>query len=447
MKRTRGTVVIAGAIAAALALSAGCSTGTPASPAESPGSSAPTPVGSAATPSGSPEETGGNTSLNILIWDNGPQSIEAYKALGAGFQGANPSIKVNIETVNTKDYDNVVKTRLLGGAGPDVYGVRPQDVPALVKGGYLADITSEPWFKSLTASAQNAPNAVQDGKAYAFPIIQSGDGIVFNKALFTKAGITTTPTTLSELIDAAKKLKGAGITPLAMSAGDAWWTQFILYHATAQLVLYPEPNANTDIMAGKSTFSNDPGWRKSLEVYQELIPYYMPNPVGTTQAAAQSAFLQGTAAMFPAAWILPEVRKTTLDVGYFNFPATEQADTPAIWGSYQVQLGLNPKNGNLDAAKKFAAYLFSDQAYPAFLQGMASFPVRDGVTVANADPLTPTLIAAWKGKAFEPSPSDTWLPGVADAMVSELQSLTAGKASADDVLKAMDDATQAALKK
>lgn len=445
MKRSRGTVVIAGAITAALALSA-CGSGVaPSSSPETPSSAAPTPVSTTEAPVGSPEPTVGDTSLNVLVWDNGPQSIEAYKALGAGFQSANPSIKVNVETVNTKDYDNVLKTRLLGGAGPDVYGVRPQDVPALVKGGYLGDITSEPWFTSLTASAQAAPNAVQDGKAYAFPIVQSGDGIVYNKAHFAEAGIESTPTTLSELIDASKKLKGAGITPFAMSAGDGWWTQFLLYHATAQLVLYAEPTVNADIMAGKSTFADSPGWRRSIEIYKELIPYYMPNPVGTTQSAAQSAFLQGEAAMFPAAWILPEVRKTSLDVGYFNFPATEDANTPAMWGSYQVQLGLSPKNGNLDAAKKFAAYLFSDAAYPSFLEKMSSFPVKDGVTVANGDPLAPTLIEAWKGMAFMPSPNDTWLPGVADAMVAALQNLTAGKASVDDVLKAMDEATQAAL--
>ncbi|MHB1173370.1 MAG: ABC transporter substrate-binding protein [Lacisediminihabitans sp.] len=419
MKRSRGTIVIATAIAAAVALSA-CSSGG---------------------------GTSGGAVLKFLIWDNGPQSIVAYKSLVAGFEKENPTIKVNLETANTKDYDNLLKTRLSGGAGPDIYGVRPQDTPALVKGGYLADVTSEPWFTSLTASAQDAPNAVQDGKAYAFPIIQSGDGIVFNKALFSTAGIKDAPTTLSGLIDASKKLKDAGITPFAMSAGDGWWTQFILYHLTAPNVAYAEPKANADIMAGKSTFSSSPGWRKSLEIYKQLIPYYMPDPVGTPQAAAQSAFLQGNAAMFPASWILPEVRKTSLDVGYFNFPATENANTPAIWGSYQVQLGLNPKNGNVEAAKKFAAYLFSDQEYPSFLAKMSSFPVKDGVTVANSDPLAPTLIAAWKGKTFEPSPNDTWLPGIADAMVSALQNLTAGKASVDDVLKTMDDATQAALKK
>ena len=387
-----------------------------------------------------------NTSLKFVIWDNGPASIVAYKALATGFEKKYPSIKVNVETLNTNDYTTILKTRLAGGAGPDIYGVRPNDTPSLVKAGYLANITSQWWFKALTPSAQQAPNAVQNGMAYSFPIIQSGDGIVFNKALFAKAGIKGTPTTLSGLIDASKKLKAAGITPLAMSAGDGWWTQFILYHATAQNVMYLEPKANVDIMAGKATFSNDPGWRKSLEIYQELIPYYMPDPVGTTQAAAQSAFLQGKAAMFPASWILPEVRKTSLNVGYFNFPTTE-AKTPAIWGSYQVQLGLNPKNGNLVAAEKFAAYLFSVAAYPSFLEKMSSFPVKDHVRLKKTDPLTPTQLAAWKGMAFEPSPNDTWLPGVADAMVSALQDLTAGKASVDDVLKVMDAATQAALKK
>lgn len=383
-------------------------------------------------------------SLSIMVWDNGPASIAAYEGVVEGFKAENPGVEVNLETVNTDDYENLVKTRLSGGKGPDIYGVRPPLTPDLVTGGYLTDISGEEWFSLLNESAQAAPNAVQDGGTFAFPIAQAADGIVYNTALFEQAGITEKPTTFGELLDAAEALDAAGIVPFAMSAGDSWWPQFILFHLTAQNVSYADPEANAAIMAGEETFAENEGWRHSLESYEQLIPYFMPDPVGTTQSAAQAAFLQGTAAMFPAAWILPEVRNTELSVDYFNFPATDEADVPAIWGGYPVQLGINSGNGNAELASEFVAYWFSEGVYADFLGEFGSFPVIDGTELQNADELAPTMLEAWEGVRFEASPPDTWLPGVQDAMLSGIQELTAGRVTVDDVLAAMDAAVATA---
>ncbi len=382
--------------------------------------------------------------LSVMVWDNGPASITAYQELVAGFEAAHDGVKVNLETVNTSDYGNLVKTRLSGGKGPDVYGVQPSLTPDLIAGGYLTDVSGQDWFAKLNDGAKNAPNAVKDGKTYSFPISQAADGIVYNVDLFAQAGIASVPTTYAELVTAAEALKEQGVTPFAMSAGDNWWPQFILYHLTAQNVVYPDPESGADIMAGTRTFGESEGWRRTIEQYAELVPFYASDPVGTTQAAVQAAFLQGEAAMFPAAWILPEVRSTDLEVGYFNFPATDDPNVPAIWGGYPVQLGINPGNGKTELAQQFADYLFSDGVYADFLEAFGSYPVIDGVELEGGDPLSPTLMAAWEGKSFEPSPPDTWLPGVQDAMLASIQELTAGRIGVDDVLSSMDEAVAAA---
>jgi raffinose/stachyose/melibiose transport system substrate-binding protein len=384
--------------------------------------------------------------LSVLVWDNGASSIAAYKAVAEGFEDATPGVTVNIETANTNDYQNLLKTRLSGGKGPDVYGVQPNMTPDLVTGEYLVDVTGESWLAPIKEIAEGAPNAAQDGGIYSFPIAKAADGIVYNTALFAQAGITEKPETYSELLDAAEALSAAGVVPFAMSAGDNWWPQFILYHLTAQLVSHANPGINAQLMDGSATFSDSPEWRAVMEQYLELVPYFMPDPVGTTQSAAQAAFLQGQAAMFPAAWILADVRSADFDVDYFNFPATDEADVSSIWGGYPVQLGINPQNGNEDLASDFVEYLFSADVYSDFLSGLGSYPVVEGVELENADPLVPTLLEAWEGKKFEASPPDTWLPGVQDAMLTSVQELTGGRVTVDEVLAAMDAATELARK-
>jgi raffinose/stachyose/melibiose transport system substrate-binding protein len=60
------------------------------------------------------------TTLSFLMWGDGGDTQKAYETVIDAFEAANPGITVNAEFVNTNDYDSVLKTRLSGGAGPDV---------------------------------------------------------------------------------------------------------------------------------------------------------------------------------------------------------------------------------------------------------------------------------------------------------------------------------------
>ena len=63
-------------------------------------------------------------------------------------------------------------------------------------------------------------------------------GFWYNKALFTKAGITAPPTTWDELLADVGKLKDAGITPIALGGKDKWpgmfWWAYLAIRAVAR---------------------------------------------------------------------------------------------------------------------------------------------------------------------------------------------------------------------
>ncbi|WP_257610710.1 extracellular solute-binding protein, partial [Oenococcus oeni] len=56
------------------------------------------------------------------------------------------------------------------------------------------------------------------------PYATNAAGVIYNKALFKKAGIKTVPTTWNELIADAKILKAKGITPFESAYKDTWTT-------------------------------------------------------------------------------------------------------------------------------------------------------------------------------------------------------------------------------
>lgn len=380
----------------------------------------------------------GKTQLSFLMWGDGGDADQAYKDVIASFEKKNPNITVNAEFVNTNDYDNILKTRLSGGAGPDVYGFDIGNIKDFVRDGFATDLTKDDGDyldKLNTDAAKESLRDSPDGDAYNVPVSLSGNGIIYNKALFEQAGITEPPTTYTEFLADSKKLLDAGITPLAMSAQDNWWPQFIVYYALA------EHGANeklaAEMSAGKATFADSKAWKESLDIVKQLVPYYMPDPLGTSETAAQSAFLQGKAAMWPATWVLPDARKANLDVGYMNFPTVDEPSKD-MWGTYQVRFGVNPGNDKVEAAQKFLNYFFEDDVYKTFLSSVKLFPTTKTVEVgADVDPLYPDMQKAWEGKTFIAAFSPT-AKTVQDALLVGLQNVIGDQKSTTEVLDELD---------
>jgi len=410
------------------------------------------PETSAASPgetSGSPNKESDSpqkkTTIKFMLWSNGPQDKEIWDELAAEFHAANPNYSVTTELLDSKQYDQVYKARLAAGEGPDIFGIRPQDMPSFVKGGFLLELIDQEWFNSLYPEAQKAFTV--DGKAVGVPMAQSGNGILYNKKLFEENQIAV-PRTWDELLAASQQLKDKGIIPFAMSAKDSWWTQFILFYATAEHVDAQDPSFNEKVKNGEADFSSNSGWMEAINVYKTLLDkqYFVPNPLGVGADQAKALFMQGKAAMYPATFGLQEAEDAKIDVGYMNFPTTNDQNMAYQWGGYSFGLSLNAKNKeNMDAANAFMSFVLEPSNYHKMLATYKYFPVKDGVDVSDVHPLFGVMQQEWKGKTMVGSPPDGWLPGVQDAMLNGIQELTAGRIDVQEVLNRMTAANKKAL--
>jgi raffinose/stachyose/melibiose transport system substrate-binding protein len=61
-----------------------------------------------------------------------------------------------------------------------------------------------------------------EGRQYGLPFSMGISGFWYRKSLFEAAGITETPTSVDEMIDAITKLKASGVAPIAVGAGSRW---------------------------------------------------------------------------------------------------------------------------------------------------------------------------------------------------------------------------------
>lgn len=68
-------------------------------------------------------------------------------------------------------------------------------------------------------------NLTIDGEITSIPFEKAGAVFYYNKEVFEKAGITEFPKTWDELLEACKKIKDSGVTPISLyTADDAWYT-------------------------------------------------------------------------------------------------------------------------------------------------------------------------------------------------------------------------------
>jgi len=165
--------------------------------------------------------TGGNVTLTL--WHNygTEQNATATKALVAAFEKAHPNIKINVVSQPADNYFSLLQASAVSKNGPDLavmwtglFTLKYKNFLLNLKGKIpdsdLARVHDIQW----TADNFDAANG-----PYVIPLeIQFYIGF-YNKDDFQKAGVTSVPTTWSQLFAACDKLKAAGFTPLVYGNG------------------------------------------------------------------------------------------------------------------------------------------------------------------------------------------------------------------------------------
>lgn len=174
----------------ALMLVAGLLAGCGSTPASGSGTGTGTGSGTASA--------GGGTTLTVYAGT--ALFAEAVDTIVADYK-SETGITIEWEIPGEEPY-TLLKTRFAANEAPDVFDLANGDFAAW--GVRCEDLSGEAWIDHTDPTAI-APATV-DGQVLGFPYAVEGNGIVYNKDLFTQAGIDKIPETLDELEAACEKL-------------------------------------------------------------------------------------------------------------------------------------------------------------------------------------------------------------------------------------------------
>ncbi|WP_368498290.1 extracellular solute-binding protein [Herbiconiux sp. A18JL235] len=165
-----------------------------------------------------------------------PEDRQYFDDRVAAFEEANPDI--DLDPVETGYDATTFQALAAGGSLPDVMSVPLTEPQGLIARGQAADLTdalkSEGLYDSLNPTILKlAENG--DGQAFAIPTNAYSFGLVYNRDLFTKAGLDpdNPPTTWEEVREAAKAIKAAtgaaGFSVLSTNNTGGWQFTGITY--------------------------------------------------------------------------------------------------------------------------------------------------------------------------------------------------------------------------
>ena len=307
------------------------------------------------------------------------------------------------------------------------------------KAGLLRDISK--FVKGTAFGNSMAPGVWNvysyNGKNYGAPFDMGAITFWYNKDLLAKAGYTSFPGDWDGFVAMVKKIKAAGITPIALGGGDKWpamhmWSYIALRLGGGQLFI--------DTFSGKNKKGfEDPTFVKAGQMLADLaaLKPFQDGFLGATYPDEAALVGNGQAAMELMGQWAPNVEKDSSSskmglgdkLGTAPFPSIKGGKgqlTDNIGGGNGYAVGKNAPDAAVDFLKFIANK--ENQIQQATTSGI--IPTVKGADVGIKDPNSKLVKAIVDKSTFFQLYLDQFLSPAAGGTVNDsIQTILAGTAT------------------
>ena len=181
------------------------------------------------------------------------------------------NISIEFEVVPDDQYDNLMKMRLNSHEAPDLIAYQFADLYAAVDPEeFFVPLDDEEWMAKVKAPEVTEYNGKHYG--YCFEASNGFQGLIYNKDVFEKNGITELPKTLDEFYAVCDKLKEAGVVPIAMPS-DTWVPQIWMTSGMSRALGSEEACEDfaNKILTNQAKFNDYPEMAAVIDEYLDLF--------------------------------------------------------------------------------------------------------------------------------------------------------------------------------
>jgi raffinose/stachyose/melibiose transport system substrate-binding protein len=337
------------------------------------------------------------THVTVLHVSENAAQKAVWDKIASDYNAAHPGVKVEFKYLENEAFKAKLPTMLQSAdSRPELfYSWGGGVMQAQDRAGFLKDITADvaPVEGALSQTANDAFKV--DGKVVGVPF-EVGDVVFYyNKKLFDKAGVKAEEIkTWDDFLGAVKKLKAAGVTPIAVGAGEKWPMHF--YYSYLVMRVGGE-HALADAKAGKDGGFKNATFVEAGKRLHELaaLEPFQPGYLTTSHAQSSGIFGDGKAAMdLMGQWLLGMQGPNSTtgkglaeeDIGILSFPVISggkgnATDTLGGVNGWLVSKSAPPEA--VDFLKFFSQAKYAQEA----AANAAYIPVVKGSETAFTNPL------------------------------------------------------------
>ncbi len=360
---------------------------------------------------------------------------------------------IAVELTVERNLEDVIGASMQGGDYPDVIHLATGREAGLteqfINDKLIADITD---VLDMTVPGEDvtvgdkiiegftdtsATNPYNDGKTYLAPMFYSPCGLFYNAGLFEEKGWTV-PTTWDEMWELGDKALEEGI--YLFTYPTAGYFDAFLY-ALMNVV------GGSDFFNAATSFEEGiwetPEADALFEILDKLADYTHPSTPAQANdqdfTMNQQLVLDNQALFMPnGTWIVGEMaeapRAEGFQWGMTALPALEEGGMGYSY-TFLEQAWIPAGAANIDAAKQFIAFLYSDTAADIFAKGGAVQPIRGMTDQLEGDnKLFYSIYDSGAGAAMGSFAAYSPIPGIDNTSVffEPINSLVGGTLTIDD---------------
>jgi multiple sugar transport system substrate-binding protein len=326
--------------------------------------------------------------VKLSGWTGNPLEQRLLKQVIEDFEKQHPQIKVKYEAISDQ-YMDVIKTRLVGEAAPDVFYLDALEAPFLMGQNVLEPLDKyiKPKFDLTDIEPNLLKNFTYQNRIYGLPKDYSTLALFYNKQAFNQVGLTSPPTTWEQLRSYSKQLTGKlnkyGFGEIPELARQA-------YKITAFGGEIIDKN-------GYATFANNPGLQ-GLELvinqYQKDRSSAQKSDVGTNSGSEM--FGQNKVAMvIEGNWAIPYLQETfpKLEFATAEIPEINNQKSTMV---FTVAYVMNKQAPHKKEAWELISFLTGKEGMKKWTGKGFALPARKSVAQQlgyDQDPLRSSLVA------------------------------------------------------
>lgn len=389
--------------------------------------------------------------IHVLVYGDASNKVE--KRIVDTFNKTS-DVKAVLDTIPGADYQQKLQTIINTPQAPDVFfNWGGGSIQPFVKAGLLMPlddfVKKDPGLDDkFLPSVYNS--AVVDGKPYGIPMRGTQPVLLFsNKNVLDKAGAQP-PRTWDQLLDAVRKLKSAGVTPIALGGGDQWptlmWFEYVYDRVAGPELFQRALDGDKDAWGSADS-------RKALGLLKELVDTgaFGKNydSVKYTNGASPALVAQGKAGFeLMGSWYYAQQQQDAKDfavkgLGYSTFPAVPggKGDASDVVGNTNNFYSVLKKTKHPEAVAEFLKLMYSDEFVKAQL-AIGNLPTTTNTPQFLDTSASPAysrfqydLVA--KAKSFQLSWDQAYPPSAMTPIHQAVQQFFNGQLDTDGFVKAM----------